>query len=375
MERVDYRRVKAVVGTAELFLDIYNPLQGRSSLTVCEVSNSDKGGIVIDERKVDYDENMSALVIMGLQDLQRDMAGADYLTDVLAGKKPAHVIEWLIALYGAKHNNKAISTMRTVHAERGIRFSKNDADQFDATKNFVEIFESAFLQTREKHNRNEFSANDCERFEIDIQRSLRRDHSSGNTSIQEMTRLFRRAGLEKWKTLFSISPEAAAKEIFNAQKDKRNKQRREQVPYIITDLLEAIVDHPYRHAMRKLIKSLLSSGHVDGDGLARFNLEFYHYPQRFFDGITPALHPIGPMLLRAPSFIDVAQRLYGGKPSDADGLDFILACHTAAKVYATISELDNEDIKMKKRNKREKARDPKLLEETLGAEIGDYPPV
>lgn len=374
MESVGYKRVKTVIGTTELFLDIYNPLQGKSSLTVCEVTDGDKGGIVIDGRKADYDENMNAVIILGLQDLHREMTEAGYLVDMLAGMTSAQAIEWLIALYDAKHNGKAVCTMRTIHVWRGIRFSKNDIDELDAAKNFVEIFESAFLKAREEHTGNKFSANDCERFEIDIQLSLRRDRSSGNTSTQEMMHLFRRAGSGKWKTLFSMSPESAAKEIFNAQKDKRNEKRREQVPYIITDLIEAIVDHPYRHAMRRLIKSLLSSGRFDGNGLERFNLDFYHYPQRFFDGIIPALHPMGPMLLRAPSFIDVVQRLYGDSPSDVDGKDFILACYTAAKVYAAISELDNDEIKMKKHNKREKARDPKFLEETLGDSIGDSSP-
>lgn len=376
MERICYEEFKTVVAATELSLNIYKPLQRGASLMVCEAAEFRDGGTIVDGKKKVHDAHMSTLVTMGLQDLQKEMAAADYLTDLLGGKTPVQAVEWLMAFYSEEKNGKLISTMRPMHAERGLRLPIKDTDQLDATRNFVEIFEPAFEQTQVELGGMDFSPDDCDRLELDIQRYLRRDNSSGNVSLRDVTRLFRRSGLERWKFLFNMTPEDAAKEIFNAQKikrsskqgDKRNHERREQIPYIITDLMEAIIDHPYRHAMKKVVHHLSSSGYLDWDGSARFNLLFYHYPQRFLDGIIPALHPMGRMLIHAPSFIDIAQKLYGRQPSDADadGRDFILACHTAAKVYTTISELDNNEIKMRQYNKREKARDPKLLEETLG---------
>lgn len=350
-----YKRFKMTIREAELHFDFYKPLEGKAIFTVCELAGT---------------SDMSVVIESGLLGLKDEIAEASYLADMLAGRTPAQVIEWLMDLHNEEANDKKIARMRGIHTERGIRLPKMDTDELlDAAKNFESIFESAYLKKREEWVCQEFSSNDCMRWMQTIQQQLRHDKSCDHTSLPDTTRLFRRAGLEEWGRLFQMTPDKAARDIFNAQKDERNTKRRKQVPYIITDLFETIIDHPYRHAMKMVIDNSSTADLLNGGASMGFNRCFYHYPQWFLDGITPALHPLGPMLLRSPSFVGVIDKLYGENTSDADAIDFMIACYTAAKVYATISELDNDEIKRRQKDKRMKAADPKKLEETLAARL------
>lgn len=355
-----YKRLKMNIGEADLTFDFYKPLDGEAEFTVCELAYcSDKGKNA---------QSMSTLIEYGMKDFQAEIAEADYLADMLGKKTPAETIDRLREFYRYEKGKKTISTMRGIHNERGIRLpgAKID-DLLDPATNFSNLFETAYQKIKEEQGNRKFSHDDCEQKLPEIQQLLRRDNSNNQVSLEEVTRVFRRAGLEAWKRLFQMTPDEAAQDIFNAQKDKRNSKRRRQVPYIITDIFEFLIDHPYRHAMETIISNSGTSKYLPGAASKNVNCLFYHYPQRFLDGITPALHPLGPMLLRSPSFVEILQKLYGGSPSDSDGRDFILACHTAARVYVTVSKFDNDEIKMKQSRSRLKLRDPKILEETLWA--------